>query len=229
MIDEEHFGLIAKRGKAGANGNLWRVTYGDAGGFSDEEYIARRPEAFKRLLPGSPEPSDYTITDTNQFRIHNRCVDKMRVGRILLAADAAHVCNPFGGYGCMSAVLDAGGLADCLIGYYEGWTDESILDLYAEIRRQKFVDYVDRRSRKNFYRISRTDADTALETDPFLGILKEMEGDKERTKQFLMVSLLDLGALDSGILTVYRNGLALSTTLHSITRKTRKKDPRFSY
>lgn len=196
MIDEEHFGLIAKRGKAGAKGHLWRVTYGDAGGFTDEEYIARRPAAFKRLLPGSPDVGDYTVTDTNQFRIHNRCVEKMREGRILLAADAAHVCNPFGGYGCMSAVLDAGGLADCLIGYYEGWADEDILDLYAHIRRQKFVDYVDRRSRKNFYRISRTNADTALETDPFLGLLKGMEGDKGRTRQFLMVSLLSRSAFE---------------------------------
>lgn len=192
MIDEEHFGLIAKRGKPSGEtglGNLWRVTYGDAGGLSDEELIARRPAAFKRLLPGNPGPDEYTITDTNQFRVHNRCVKKMREGRIILAADAAHVCNPFGGYGCMSAVLDAGGLADCLIGYYGGWADEGILDLYAKIRRDKFVDYVDRRSRKNFYRISRTNADTALETDPFLGILQGMEGDKEGTRAFLMVSI----------------------------------------
>lgn len=88
----------------------------------------------------------------------------------------------------MSAVLDVGGLADCLIGYYEGWADEDILDLYAQIRRQKWVDYIDRRSRKNFDRIAKTDPDTALETDPFLAMLKDMEGDRERTKAFLMVS-----------------------------------------
>lgn len=191
MIDREHFGLMAKRGQPDANGiNLWRVTYGDVGSLTDEEYITRRPAAFKKLLPGSPDPEDYVITDTSQFRIHNRCVDKMRVGRILLAADAAHVCNPFGGYGCMSAVLDVDGLADCLIGYYEGWADEGILDLYAEIRRKKFVDFVDRRSRKNLNRIANTDPDTAMETDPFLALLEEMKDDKEWTKAFLMVSRL---------------------------------------
>ena len=112
----------------------------------------------------------------------------MREGRILLAADAAHVCCPWGGYGCLSAALDVSGLADCLIGYYEGWTDEDILDLYAQIRRQKFVDYIDRRSRKNFDRLRVSDPDTILETDPFLALLKDMEGDNERTKAFLMVS-----------------------------------------
>lgn len=119
----------------------------------------------------------------------------MREGRIFLAADAAHVCNPWGGYGCMSAVLDVGGLADCLIGYYEGWADEDILDLYAEIRRQKFVDFIDRRSRKNFDRIAATDPDKALETDPFLAMLKDMEGNAEQTRAFLMVSTFMLFGL----------------------------------
>jgi 2-polyprenyl-6-methoxyphenol hydroxylase-like FAD-dependent oxidoreductase len=189
MIDPDHWGLIAKRRTGDADGNLWRVTYGDIPGLTDEEYIARRPAAFKRLLPGHPDPSDYIVTQTDQFRIHNRCVDKMRVGRILLAADAAHVCNPFGGYGCMSAVLDVGALADCLIGFYNGKANEDILDLYAKIRREKFIQYVDRRSRKNLNRISKTNPDTALETDPFLGLLKEMDGGKERTRQFLMVGV----------------------------------------
>lgn len=190
MIDPEFWGLIAKRGKPkGGDGNLWRVTYGDsAPDLSDEAYLERREIAFKRMLPGHPDPSQYKVTQTDQFRIHNRCVEKMRVGRILLAADAAHICNPFGGYGCMAGVLDVGGLADCLSGYYEGKADEGILDLYAEIRREKFLNFIDRRSRKNLNRISKTDPTTALETDPFLALLKEMEGDEQRTREFLMVS-----------------------------------------
>ena len=53
----------------------------------------------------------------------------MRVGRICLAADGAQVCNPTGGYGCMTVVLDVGALANCLVGVYEGKADESIHDL----------------------------------------------------------------------------------------------------
>ncbi len=185
MVDPDYWGLIAKRGKGG----LWRVTYGDsATGLSDEEYLERRNTAFMKLLPGNPEPDQYKITQTDQFRIHNRCVDKMRVGRILLAADAAHVCNPFGGYGCMTAILDIGGLADCLVGMYEGKADEDILDLYAEIRREKFLEFVDRRSMKNLKRIMNKDPETVLETDPFLRLLKGLEGHDEATKAFLLVS-----------------------------------------
>ncbi|KAM4058416.1 FAD binding domain-containing protein [Hirsutella rhossiliensis] len=188
MIDPEFWGLVAKRGKAqGDDGPLWRVTYGDsATNLSKEEYVRRREVAFKKMLPGHPDPSQYRVTQTDQFSIHNRCVTKMRVGRIFLAGDAAHVCNPFGGYGCMAAVLDVGGLADCLIGYYEGKADEDILDAYANIRRQKFLDFVDRRSRKNMNRIRKSDAESTPEFDPFLALLKSMDGDREKTKTFLL-------------------------------------------
>lgn len=154
---------------------------------SEEQYFKRREKVFKRLLPGSPEPDQYKVTQTNIFRIHNRCVEKMRVGRIFLAGDAAHVCNPMGGYGCMGAILDVAGLADCFAGYLEGKADESILDAWAEIRRDKFVTYIDRRSRMNLDRISKTDPNTVLESDKFLGILKDIEGDDEKMREFLLV------------------------------------------
>ena len=87
----------------------------------------------------------------------------------------------------MSGVLDAGGLADCLIGLYDGRARDEILDLYAEVRREKFLKFVDLRSMKNMARISKSDPNTVLDTDKFLGILKELEGDDEATKSFLLV------------------------------------------
>ena len=182
---DEYWGLVAKRGKGG----LWRVTYGDVDGLTIEEYEERRPKAFETLLPGHPKPGEYKITQTDHFRIHNRCVESMRVGRILLAGDAAHVNNPWGGYGCMAAVLDAGGLADCLIGLYEGKAGEEILDLYSQIRREKYLKFIDVRSRKNFHRISQADPDTVLQTDKLLGIFQQLDGDAEGTKAFLLVGL----------------------------------------
>jgi 2-polyprenyl-6-methoxyphenol hydroxylase-like FAD-dependent oxidoreductase len=100
-------GLIAKRGKDG----LWRVvlynlsdgkneltgvqTYGDPKpGLTDEEYLERRAWHFEKMLPGHPKPDQYCIEQTNIYNIHNRCADAFRVGRVLLVADAAHVCNP---------------------------------------------------------------------------------------------------------------------------------------
>lgn len=89
----------------------------------------------------------------------------------------------------MTAVLDVGGLADCFIGLYEGKAGEDILDTYAEVRREKFLKYVDARSIKNLNRVATSDPWTVLETDKFFGILRELEGDDKGTKQFLLVGL----------------------------------------
>ncbi|KAG8624410.1 hypothetical protein KVT40_007477 [Elsinoe batatas] len=133
IVDNDHWGLIAKRGKAG----LWRVTYGDKqADLSDEDILKRRP----------PTPEQYRVEQTNMYSVHNRCAQSFRVKRIFLAGDAAHVCNPMGGYGCMSAILDVDGLSTCLSGYYHNKADESILDKYAEIRRDIFLRFVDDRS-----------------------------------------------------------------------------------
>lgn len=180
MVDPDHWGLIAKRGKGG----FWRVTYSDIGGLTDEEYLKRRVWHF---LPGSPKPHQYRIEQTNMYKIHSRCADTFQVGRVLLAADAAHVCNRMSGYGCMTAVLDVGGLADCLIGYYEGKAGEEILDRYAEVRRDIFLRYIDKRSIKNLERVAKSDPMTVLKTDLFFGILKNLEGDEERRREFLLV------------------------------------------
>ena len=184
MIDPDHWGLIARRG----HGGLWRVTYGDPEvGLTDEEYLARRPWHFKAILPGHPNSDEYKIEQTNMYSIHNRCVPSFKVGRILLAADAAHVCNPMGGYGCMTACLDVAGLADCFIGYHRGKAGEQILETYAEVRREIFLKYVDARSIKNLDRVSKADPWTVLETDKFFGIINDLNKDKEALKEFLLV------------------------------------------
>ena len=185
MIDPEHWGLVAIRG----HGGMWRVTYGDpVPGLSDEEYLERRKWHFKHILPGAPDEGDYRVEQTNMYSIHNRCVESMKVGRVMLAADAAHVNNPMGGYGCMNACLDVDGLADCLIGYHQGKAGEVILETYARVRREIFLKYVDARSIKNLERVSKADPWTVMETDKFFQIIKELNKDKKALKEFLLVS-----------------------------------------
>ncbi|TPX17536.1 uncharacterized protein E0L32_003179 [Thyridium curvatum] len=183
MIDPDHCGLIAHRGKGG----LWRVTYGDPVlGLTDEEYLNRRPTHMKAMLPGHPDPTQYRIEQTNLYNIHNRCADTFKVGRVILAGDAAHVCNPMGGYGCMSAVLDVGGLAECFSGYFHGMAGEEILEKYAQVRRDIFLKYVDPRSIKNLNRVAKSDPQTVLETDKFFGILKDLQKDDNSMREFLL-------------------------------------------
>lgn len=73
---------------------LWRVTYGEVAGLSLEQLRERQPEKFKAMLPGHPEPNEYKIVNFSPYKIHQRLAKSMRVGRFLLAADAAHLCNP---------------------------------------------------------------------------------------------------------------------------------------
>jgi 3-(3-hydroxy-phenyl)propionate hydroxylase len=64
------------------------------------------------------------------YRFHSRVVDRMRVGRVLLAGDLAHLVSPFGARGLNSGVQDAENAAWKLAFVLNGWADESLLDSY---------------------------------------------------------------------------------------------------
>lgn len=90
ILDEKDWYMAARI----TNDGLWRVTYGDVWGLSNEEYLKRQPERFEKILPGHPKPQDYKLVSASPYKLHQRCADSFRVGRFLLAADAAHLCNP---------------------------------------------------------------------------------------------------------------------------------------
>jgi 2-polyprenyl-6-methoxyphenol hydroxylase-like FAD-dependent oxidoreductase len=73
---------------------LWRVTYGELPGLTFEQLKERQPMKFKMILPGNPDPGDYDLANFSPYKVHQRIANKMRVGRILLAADAAHCMSP---------------------------------------------------------------------------------------------------------------------------------------
>ena len=77
-----------------SNDGLWRVTYGEIPGLSHEELLQRQPAKFQQFLPGHPKPDEYKIVNISPYKVHQRLAERMRVGRFLLAADAAHLCNP---------------------------------------------------------------------------------------------------------------------------------------
>lgn len=84
----------------------------------------------------------------SRFRIHHRVADHYRVGRIVLAGDAAHVHSPAGGQGMNAGILDAVRLSDALVDALTG--DAAALDRYSLERRpvaQKVVALADRLTR----------------------------------------------------------------------------------
>jgi len=143
---------------------LWRVSYGEPADMPFEEVLKRQPWKYETMLPGKPKLGDYRMTNINPYRIHQRCAEKFRVGRVCLAADAAHLCNPFGGLGLTGGIVDVGGLSQCLIGISEGKATDDILDKYDEVRRKIWHEIINPVSSGNFVRVS-SDPDVVADTD----------------------------------------------------------------
>jgi len=51
-----------------------------------EQVRERAPEHLKILLPG---PDPYELIQCNQYSVHQRCASTFKVGKVLLAGDAA--------------------------------------------------------------------------------------------------------------------------------------------
>jgi 2-polyprenyl-6-methoxyphenol hydroxylase-like FAD-dependent oxidoreductase len=67
---------------------------------------------------------------SSYFRIHHRNVAHLRVGRVFLAGDAAHIHSPFGGQGMNTGLHDAWNLVWKLDLFLRGHGNESLLDSY---------------------------------------------------------------------------------------------------
>ncbi|KAJ5085933.1 hypothetical protein N7532_010704 [Penicillium argentinense] len=167
---------------------MWRVSYADTPGLSKEEYISRQPQRYEEILPGNPKPADYQITNISPYKLQQRCAPSFRVGRILLAADAAHLCNPFGGLGLTGGIADVGNLFDALNGIHKGLTDEKILDKYSEVRKRIWQEVIDPMSRENHRRLHDQDPDTAHKNDEFFKICIQAETDDKLSQELALVS-----------------------------------------
>lgn len=141
-----------------------------------QEVLDNQPARYERLLPGHPKPGNYTLTNISPYKLHQRCAERFRVGRICLAGDAAHLCNPWGGLGLTGGFADVTGLAECLEGIATGQADDGILDKYDEVRRSIFLTVIDPISTANFLRISNLDSDAAITKDPFCHVRCGKEG-----------------------------------------------------
>ncbi len=165
---------------------LYRITYGEPPGLTREEYGKRLAWKFETMLPGHPKPGEYEVVSWSPYKMHQRCAPSFREGRVLLCADAAHVCNPWGGLGITGGFVDVGGLFDCLAGLWDGRADESILGLYSEKRIEKWKTIIDPISQENFRRVSDGDPATRLERDEWLRLLNSVAGDPDATKKVLL-------------------------------------------
>jgi 2-polyprenyl-6-methoxyphenol hydroxylase-like FAD-dependent oxidoreductase len=72
---------------------------------------------------------------SSYFRIHHRQVAELRVGRLFIAGDAAHIHSPFGGQGMNTGLHDVWNLAWKLDLVLHGHGNEELLASYSAERR----------------------------------------------------------------------------------------------
>ncbi|TMR18353.1 pentachlorophenol monooxygenase [Nonomuraea turkmeniaca] len=72
----------------------------------------------------------YELIWHSTYRFHSRIASRMRVGRVLLAGDCAHLVAPFGARGLNSGVPDAENAAWKLAFVLNGWAGDSLLESY---------------------------------------------------------------------------------------------------
>jgi 3-(3-hydroxy-phenyl)propionate hydroxylase len=101
-----------------------------------DEAALLQPEVLQaQLQKFLPTGQPFDIIGCNLYVVHQRVAEKFRVGRAILAGDAAHVNSPIGAMGMNSGVHDAFNLADKLIAMARGEAGEDVLDRYERQRR----------------------------------------------------------------------------------------------
>jgi len=135
VIDDQFGAVIAIL----SNEGLWRCTYMEDAGLSEETYLERLPRAYESILPGRGR---YELERASPYRMHQRSAQRYRAGRVVLAGDAAHVTNPTGGLGLTSGLFDSYALYPALAAVVLEGADDEVLDRYAAARRDTFVNRV---------------------------------------------------------------------------------------
>ncbi|KZM25114.1 oxidoreductase [Ascochyta rabiei] len=179
IIDPTSYGLIGRID----NDCLWRVSYGVAGGLSEDEINAGVRDKLRVMLPNAGKDEEgrdvFEVVKVAPYRAQQRCAATLAQGKVLLVGDAAHLTNPYAGLGLASGIADADALAPVLEHILSGkaGNSERLLASWSEARRQSFFDVVDKPSRMAYRRVRsnvETDADvqSLLERDPMVGALK---------------------------------------------------------
>ena len=165
----------------------WRVSlYPDEG---ETIEAALEADAIERKMQRIvPRAERYEVLQTRPYRIHQRVVDRYRVGRVILAGDAAHLNSPSGGMGMNGGIHDAFNLSDKLARVLRG-EDATLLDLYERQRRPVALEQILAQSGRNRARMQERDPAKRLAA---LRELQALASDPERAlKHLLRTSMIE--------------------------------------
>jgi len=188
ISDPVNWAAVFKMPHEGPPG-IWRAVFPGAPGLSDEALLA--PEAIEPAMQTIvPRAGAYEIRYKSVYRVHQRVAKTFRVGRVLIAGDAAHLNNPMGGLGLNSGIHDAVNLADKLGRVWRGEAQEVLLDLYVRQRRAATIEQVQAMSIRNKRLLEERDRQVQRER---LTELIATASDAERARKYLLESSMIAG------------------------------------
>jgi 3-(3-hydroxy-phenyl)propionate hydroxylase len=162
---------------------LWRVLV-PASEAEDREKLlsdATLQQVLQRVVARS-EP--YQIAHRSLYHVHQRVAKAFRLGRVLLAGDAAHINNPLGGMGMNGGMHDAFNLADKLAEVWAG-ADDRLLDRYQRQRRTVAIEAVQQQTNRNHQILSERDPEIRRQS---LDALRRTASDKDTARKYLLNS-----------------------------------------
>ncbi|MGH3852085.1 MAG: rifampin monooxygenase [Pseudonocardiaceae bacterium] len=113
-----------------------------AEGVADDRTVPPTLEEFKQRLRvfAGTDFGAHSPRGLSRFGDATRLAERYRVGRVLLAGDAAHIHPPTGGQGLNLGIQDAFNLGWKLAAEVNGWAPEGLLDSYHTERRPVAAD-----------------------------------------------------------------------------------------
>lgn len=125
IVNGEAPGLL---GPLDLDGTWWIICFGVE--------AERAEQAGEQLIAAAVGRSvELEIVSRDPWNSRMRLVDRLRVGRVFLAGDAAHLNPPHGGHGLNVGIGDAADLGWKLAAVLDGWADPDLLDSYEAERR----------------------------------------------------------------------------------------------
>ena len=165
-------------------GGLWRMAF-PVHPDEDEQAVLADEAVEERMQRFMPRPDRYEVPYKGIYRVHQRVAKEWRMGRIMLAGDAAHLNNPLGAFGLNGGMHDAILLAEYLGRVWRGEADDALLDRYVRQRRTANVEFVQTQSIANKRLLE--EADPAAREKRF-DELRQIAADREAARDFLIKS-----------------------------------------
>jgi 3-(3-hydroxy-phenyl)propionate hydroxylase len=183
LADPEEWAALFKMPDEGPPG-IWRVIFPVPP--EEEEAVTLSEEMVERRMQRFLSRKErYQIKYKGIYKVHQRVAKEFRMGRVLLAGDAAHLNNPMGAFGLNGGIHDSFNLTEKLSKVCRGEADPSLLDAYVRQRRTVNLEYVQEHSIKNLRRLNEKSEERRRQN---FEDLRRQASSREGRREFLMVS-----------------------------------------